>query len=40
MNTLELRLKKMDDELKNDSLRFINLYNRLENNNGKIDVSE
>ena len=39
MNTLELRLKKMDDELKKDSLRFINLYHRLENNNGKIDVN-
>ncbi len=39
MNTLELRLKKMDEDLKKDSLRFINLYNRLENNNGKIDVN-
>ena len=39
MNTLELRLKKMDDELKNDSLRFINLYNRLEDNNGELDVN-
>ena len=39
MNTLELRLKKMEDELNKDSLRFINLYHRLENNNGKIDVN-
>ncbi len=38
MNTLELRLKKMEDELNKDSLRFIDLYNRLENNNGEIDV--
>ena len=38
MNTLELRLKKMDDELNKDSLTFIDLYNRLENNNGEIDV--
>ena len=38
MNTLELRLNKMDDELKKDSLRFISLYKRLENNNGEIDV--
>lgn len=39
MNTLELRLKEMQDELNKDSLRFINLYNRLENNNGKIDIN-
>lgn len=39
MNTLELRLKKMEDELNKDSLRFIDLYHRLENNNGKIDVN-
>ncbi len=38
MNTLEL-IKEMQDELNKDSLRFINLYNRLENNNGKIDVN-
>ena len=38
MNTLELRLKKMEDELNKDSLRFISLYKRLENNNGEIAV--
>ena len=37
MNTLEL-IKEMQDELNKDSLRFIDLYNRLENNNGEIDV--
>ena len=37
MNTLEL-IKEMQDELNKDSLRFISLYKRLENNNGKIDV--
>ena len=31
MNTLELRLKEMQDELNKDSLRFISLYKRLEN---------
>ena len=39
MESIEIRLNKMDDELKKDSLRFINLYHRLENNNGKIDVN-
>ena len=39
MNALELSLKKMEDELNKDSLRFINLYHRLENNNGEIDVN-
>ena len=38
MNTLELRLKEMQDEINKDSLRFISLYKRLENNNGEIDV--
>lgn len=37
MNTLEL-IKEMQDELNKDSLRFISLYKRLENNNGEIDV--
>lgn len=38
MNTFEL-IKEMQDELNKDSLRFISLYKRLENNNGKIDVN-
>ena len=38
MNKLELRLKEMQDEINKDSLMFISLYKRLENNNGEIDV--
>ena len=35
----EEAIKAMQDELNKDSLRFISLYKRLENNNGEIDVN-